>query len=208
MASRTGEPDISKKPGLPAAARFVDEVRALYASGLEADALWDGIRQAMLPLLADPGLKESVRDWPLTVEGAPRVRNLLFYEDPDYGFVLNATVRKPNLKTNVHDHGDVWTLYGLNEGRDTMYRHARTDHGPRDEGPATLEVVGCHEIGPGDIDAVPPGEIHQEHAGPERSMAFIVRAQRAGTFKQRNFDPETGAVTLNDGPLLIPFELN
>lgn len=41
----------------------------------------------MTPLLADPGLKASVRDWPLTVEGAPRVRNLLFYEDPDTGAV-------------------------------------------------------------------------------------------------------------------------
>ncbi len=197
-----------KKPGLPAARRFVDEVRALYASGLEPEKLWAEIREAMKPLLADPGLRESVRDWPLTVEGAPRVRNLLFYEDPDYGFVLNATVRKPNLKTNVHDHGDVWTLYGLIEGHETMYRYARTDNAPRDVGPATLEVIGRHEIGPGDIDAVPPGAIHQEHAGTAPSIAFIVRAQKAGTFKQRNFDLETGDVTLNDGPLLVPYELN
>jgi len=197
-----------KKPGLPAARRFVDEVRALYASGLEGETLWNRIRDAMKPLLTDPDLKESTRSWPLTVEGAPRVRNLLFYEDPDYGFVLNATVRKPDLVTNIHDHGDVWTLYGLIEGRETMFRYARTDDAPRDVGPAALKVVSRHEIGPGDIDAVPPGEIHQEHAGPEPSMAFIVRAQRAGTFKQRNFDADTGAVTLNDGPLLVPYELN
>ena len=42
----------------------------------------------------------------------------------------------------VHDHGDVWTLYGLIEGHETMYRYARTDGGPADEGPATLEFLG------------------------------------------------------------------
>ena len=197
-----------EKPGLPSARRFVDEVRALYARGLDGDALWQAIREAMKPLLADPALKESSRRWPLTVEGDVRVRNLLFYEDPDYGFVLNATVRKPHAITNVHDHGDIWTLYGLIDGHETMYRYARTDSNPRDEGPAVLEEVGRHAIGPGDIDAVPPGEIHQEHAGPAPSMAFIVRAQRAGTFKQRNFNPETGEVRLNDGPLLVPYALN
>ncbi len=196
------------KPGLPAARRFVDAVRALYASGQDGEALWGEIRQAMKPLLADPGLRQSTRNWPLTVEGGPRVRNLLFYEDPDYGFVLNATVRKPNLITSVHDHGDVWTLYGLIEGHETMYRYERTDDGPRDQGPATLKETGRDRIGPGDVDAVPPGAIHQEHAGPKPSIAFIVRARKAGTFKQRNFDLETGAVTLNDGPLLVPFELN
>lgn len=194
-------------PRLPAASRFVDEVRALYAQGLAPEALWDAIRDVMRPLLADDGLKQSSRGWPLTVEGQPRVRNLLFYEDPDYGFVLNATVRKPNVITNVHDHGDVWTLYGLIEGHETMYRYERTDDNPRDEGPAALRQVGRHEIGPGDVDVVPPGGIHQEHAGAIPSTAFIVRAQRAGTFKQRHFDVATGEVILNDGPELIPFAL-
>ena len=46
-----------------------------------------------------------------------------------YSFVFNATVRKPNVVTNVHDHGNVWTLYGLIEGRETMYRYERTDGG-------------------------------------------------------------------------------
>ena len=64
----------------------------------------------MAPLLSDPELKKSSQKWPLTVENVPKVKNLLFYEDPDYGFVLNATVRKANSVTSVHDHGDNWTL--------------------------------------------------------------------------------------------------
>jgi predicted metal-dependent enzyme (double-stranded beta helix superfamily) len=125
---------------------------------------------------------------------------LLFYEDPDYGFVFNATVRQPHVVTNVHDHGNVWTLYGLIEGRETMYRYERIDDGPADEGPAQLKLVGQHVIGPGDIDIVPPGKIHQEHAGPERSIAFIVRARRPGTFPQHYYDLVSGAVAVNHGP--------
>lgn len=104
-----------EKPTLPAARLFADEIGALYAKGLEETALWQQIASAMRKLLADPTLKQRAQSWPMTVEGAPTVRNLLFYEDPDYGFVFNATVRKPNVISNVHDHGDVWTLYGLNE---------------------------------------------------------------------------------------------
>lgn len=199
--------NVHDKPTLPAARKFVDDIRALYAQGLDQETLWAGIKDAMAPLLADTGLKESSRTWPLTVEDAPRVKNLLFYEDPDYGFVFNATVRKANSVTSIHDHGDVWTLYGIIEGHETMNRFERVDDGPRDAGPATLEKVGSTQIGPGDIDAVPPGKIHQEEGGPTNSMAFIVRAQRAGTFKQHSYDADTGAVNTNNGPTLIPYAL-
>ena len=196
-----------EKPQLPAACKFVDEIRSLYSQHLNSDILWDKIRTAMGPLLVDPELRKSSKTWPLTVEGAPKVKNLLFYEDPDYGFVFNATVRKANSVTSVHDHGDVWTLYGLIEGQETMYRYSRIDDGPRNTGPANLKQISCHNLGPGDVDSVSPGNIHQEHGGPENSMAFIVRAQKAGTFKQRTYNLETGEVKLNNGPTLIPHEL-
>jgi len=199
--------DPTERPTLPAAGKFVDDIRALYARGLEPETLWAGIKEAMAPLLADPGLKESSKTWPLTVEDAPRVKNLLFYEDPDYGFVFNATVRKANSVTSIHDHGNVWTLYGIIEGHETMNRFERTDDGPPDEGPATLKQIGTGKIGPGDIDAVPPGNIHQEWGGPTNSMAFIVRAQKAGTFKQHGYNTETGEVTVNNGPALISYAL-
>ena len=195
------------KPLLPSGRKFVDEVRKLYSQNLDEKFMWTKIKENMIPLLRDPELKESSQNWPLTVEDVPKVKNLLFYEDPDYGFVLNATVRKANSVTSVHDHGDIWTLYGLISGHETMYRYERTDNGRRDEGPATLKQVSCHKIGPGDVDAVPPGKIHQEHGGAENSMAFIIRAQKAGTFKQRTYNVETGAVNMNNGPTLIPYEL-
>ena len=195
------------KPLLPSGRIFVDEVRKLYSQNLDKKFMWTKIKENMIPLLRDPELKESSQNWPLTVEDVPKVKNLLFYEDPDYGFVLNATVRKANSVTSVHDHGDIWTLYGLISGHETMYRYERTDNGRRNEGPATLKQVSCQKIGPGDVDAVPPGKIHQEHGGAENSMAFIIRAQKAGTFKQRTYNIENGAVNMNNGPTLIPYEL-
>ena len=197
-----------EKPQLPAALKFVEQIRALYIQNLDTDILWDKIRFAMGPLLADKELKKSSKTWPLTVEGVPKVKNLLFYEDPDFGFVFNATVRKANSVTSVHDHGDVWTLYGLIEGHETMYRYSRIDEAPKDVGPAKLKQVGCHSLGPGDVDSVPPGDINQEHGGAENSMGFIVRAQKAGTFKQRTYNLETGEIKLNDGPILIPHALS
>jgi len=192
-----------EKPTLPAARQLADDIRALYAMGLEQTELWGTIATAMRKLLADPVLRARAQGWPATVESAPTVRNLLFYEDPDYGFVFNATVRQPNVVTNVHDHGNVWTLYGLIEGRETMYRYERIDGGPPHIGPAKLELVGRHSIGRGDIDVVPPGKIHQEHAGSDRSIAFIVRARRPGTYPQHYYDLQTGAVSVTHGPQQI-----
>ncbi|MEC9078154.1 MAG: hypothetical protein VX696_04150, partial [Pseudomonadota bacterium] len=119
--------DLTEKPNLPAAALFVDCVRALFKTGLEGELLWTKIKEVMAPLLEDQGLRSAANCWPATVEAAPSVKNLLFYEDPDFGFVLNATVRKPNLLTNIHDHGDKWTLYGLITGNEIMHRYKRTD---------------------------------------------------------------------------------
>ena len=69
-----------EKPQLPAARKFVDEIRSLYSQDLVPDILWDKNRTAMGPLLVDPELKKSSKTWPLTVEGAPKVKNLLFYD--------------------------------------------------------------------------------------------------------------------------------
>lgn len=52
------------------------------------------------------GSQGETRNWPATIEGSPTVKNLFFYEDPDYGFTFQATVRKLNLITSVHDHGE------------------------------------------------------------------------------------------------------
>jgi predicted metal-dependent enzyme (double-stranded beta helix superfamily) len=197
------EEAVLESPSLPAARQFVEETRALYASARDEDELWRGIAVSMQRLLADSDLKRAAQSWPLTVGGQSTAHNLLFYEDPDYGFVFNATVREANSISNIHDHGEVWTLYGLIDGHETMYRYAPADTVSAEGGPAKLQNVGQRSIGPGDIDIVPPGAIHREHGGPARSIAFIVRARRPGTFQQRQYDMATGTASVTSGPLQI-----
>ena len=199
-----------QRPMLAAAETFVAALRRLYEDGVPELERWERCRELLKELITDPEIKAHAQAWPVTGFNpkTDKVSNLLFYEDPDYGFTFQATVRKPNLITSVHDHGEVWTLYGLIEGHETMYRYERIDGGNKDTGPATLKLLGTDKLGPGDVDVVPPGKIHQEHAGPMQSYAFIVRGQRSGTFKQHWYELDSGKVIVTDGPTLIPFALN
>jgi hypothetical protein len=133
------------------------------------------------------------------VKSAPPVQNLLFYEDRDCGFVFNATVRKPNVASNIRSRRRP-DPDGLIEGEETILRYERADEATTDAQTTKFKLVGRKTLGAGDIDVVPPGKIHQEHAGPQRSIAFIIRAKRPGTFKQHFYDLETGAVSLTSGP--------
>ena len=60
-----------EKPTLPAARQLADDIRALYAMGLEQTELWGTIATAMRKLLADPVLRARAQGWPATVESAP-----------------------------------------------------------------------------------------------------------------------------------------
>lgn len=189
------------------AQRFVDTVRGLFTEGLEETVLWERVGDELRALLADPDLQAHTKSWPDTKKGDGPPSNLLFYEDPDYGFVLNALVKSPGAVTNVHDHGKSWTLYGVLEGGEHIERYQRTDEKPVDEGPATLDPNGSFDVTPGYIDVVPPWQIHQEINGDHRTIGFIVRSQRSGTFRQFRYKPDTGDVTEYNGPTQIPFEL-
>jgi len=193
---------------LPPVQEFVDRVRGYFAGGMAEAALWERAAEDLKELLGDPALREHCKGWPDTKEGNGPAGNLLFYEDPDYKFVLNALVKKPLAETNIHDHGKSWTLYGVLEGGEHIRRWKRTDDGPKDTGPAALAEDGAFDVTPGYIDMVPPWQIHQETNGDQRTIGFIVRSQRSGTFEQYRFDPEDGAISANGGPRQIPYELS
>jgi len=192
---------------IPAAETFVAQVRDLFSKGMEEREIWTRACDHLRDLLADEELKSHARTWPdsLSVEGKPG--NLLFYEDPDYGFVLNALIKAPNLKTSVHDHGRSWTLYGVLEGAESVTRFRRTDDGPQVPDTAKVEEAGTHDVVPGYIDFVPPWEIHQETNSDQRTIGFIVRSQRSGTFVQNRFDPDNQKVDQYDGPVQMPYHL-
>lgn len=198
---------MSSAPLLPEVQAFVDTVRGLCAEGRKGEALWTAVADPLRKLLAEPALKEHTKSWPDTKHGDGAPGNLLFYEDPDYGFVLNALVKAPHSTTNIHDHGQSWTLYGVLEGGEHIDRYVRTDGGAPGHEPATLAKDGAFDVTPGYIDVVPPWQIHQEKNGDERTIGFIVRSQRSGTFTQYRFDTASGSVTSYDGPRQIPFTL-
>src|SRR4051812_26674950 len=73
------------------ATAFIADVRRLYAEEPDEAARWEAIAAGLGALLADPRLQEQAATWPDCAqgEGGNRAENLLFYEDPDYGFVIN-----------------------------------------------------------------------------------------------------------------------
>ena len=192
---------------LPAAAAFVERLRALFDAGQDEAGIWESACIYFRELLEDRDLKRHASTWPksLSIEGKPG--NLLFYEDPDHGFVLNALIKAPGLKTSVHDHGKSWTLYGVIEGAEKVVRFDRVDAGPKVPETAQLVETGSHDVSPGYIDFVPPWEIHQEHNTNQKTVGLIVRSQRSGTFVQNRFELATGKVSQYDGPVQLPYKL-
>jgi predicted metal-dependent enzyme (double-stranded beta helix superfamily) len=184
--------------------KFVADLRAIWAA--DAD---DGRRMAKaMPILEklvkDPSLKAHSAAWPST-EGR---KNLLFYVDPDYHFVINGVVRVPGRTGSIHDHADAWVLYGVLDGTESLERFDRVDDGSR-PGYAEVKLSSVTTGSQGKVDLVPPRAIHAEQGGPTRSVAVIVRSQKLGegTVLQHRYDRDTGSVVEQYGPTQIPYEL-
>lgn len=187
---------------IPAAEHFIAEMRKACAAGLEGRARWERCRELLQTLIADPELKRQAQAWPVGGFDGKKVDNLLFYEDPDYGFVMNALIKNPGGRAMIHDHGPAWTIYGVVQGHERIVRFEARDKG---DGSVALEEMSAVMCGPGDVDIVAPREIHSEYAGEEKSIAFIIRSQRSGTFEQLSF--EGGRPSTMRGPNQVPFNL-
>src|ERR1041384_7763471 len=97
---------------LPVFEKFIQDLRAAWAELPNAEARMKKGQKLLEVLVKDPTLREASKKWPST-EGR---KNLLFYEDPDYGFAINGVVRVPGRKGSIHDHAHSWTAYGLLDG--------------------------------------------------------------------------------------------
>lgn len=182
--------------------RLIAELRAIWSSEPNLEARMRRAKPVLEAVLADTELLAHSKAWPSTVG-----QNLLFYEDPDFGFAINATVRPPGSRGTVHDHAHAWTLYGLLDGWEHLERYARRDDGTR-PGHAELELLSDATLRPGMIDFVAPYEIHAERGGDGRSVAIIIRSERlVGRVLQRGFDPVARTVREMSGPVQVPFEL-
>jgi predicted metal-dependent enzyme (double-stranded beta helix superfamily) len=188
---------------LPVFEKFIQELRAAWAELPDIQSRMQKGQKLLEDLIKEPTLLQASKSWPST-EGR---KNLLFYEDPDYGFAINGVVRLPGRKGSIHDHAHSWTAYGLLEGTESLERYRRLDDGSR-EGYAKLELQSVAEGRPGKVDLVPPFDAHAEQGGPERSVAIILRSERvAGKVLQGSYDTENNTVRRIDGPVNIPYEI-
>src|SRR5918992_1978783 len=188
---------------LPVFEKFVQELRAAWAELPDIESRMQRGQKLLEDLIKDPTLRQASKSWPST-EGR---KNLLFYEDPDYGFAINGVVRLPGRKGSIHDHAHSWTAYGLLDGTESLGRYRRLDDGSK-EGYARLELASVAEGRPGNVDLVPPFDAHAEQGGPARSVAIILRSERvAGKVLQGSYNTENNTVRRIDGPVNIPYEI-
>ena len=185
--------------------RFIASARQLFAEETDPARRWQKMAPLLQELLADSSVQEQSKSWP-TCTQRDRAENLLFYEDPEYKFVINGLIKAPRSRTQIHDHAHNWTLYGVLDGHETVERFERLDDGSKPDY-ADVRQTSAVEVGPGKVDLVPPYQIHAEESGEERTVAIIVRAEKAGGFLQGRYEPATKKYWQGYGPRQIPYEL-
>ena len=188
---------------LPVFEKFIQDLRAAWAELPDMEARMKKGQKLLEGLVMDEDLRQVSKSWPST-EGR---KNLLFYQDPDYGFAINGVVRVPGRKGSIHDHAHAWTAYGLLDGTESLERFRRVDDRSK-EGYAKLELESVTQGTPGKVDLVPPYDIHAEQGGPMRSVAIILRSERvAGRVPQGSYSTEGNLYRQIEGPTNIPFEI-
>ncbi|MBI2538291.1 MAG: hypothetical protein HYY83_08130 [Deltaproteobacteria bacterium] len=185
--------------------RFIASARRLFAEEKEAEKRWEKLKPLLRELLADPAVREQSKSWP-ECSHKERADNLLFYQDPDFGFVVNGLTKNPHTRTQIHDHAHNWTLYGVLDGTETVERYQRLDDGAKPDY-AEVRQTSKLRVKPGDVDLVPPYQIHAEESGEVRTVAIIVRAEKAGGFLQGRYDPAAKKYWQGYGPRQIPYRL-
>jgi predicted metal-dependent enzyme (double-stranded beta helix superfamily) len=192
-------------PSPSAVQRFIAATRQLFAEEKDPETRWRKMTPLLQALIADPAVKQQSSDWP-SCRQSERAQNLLFYEDPDYKFVINGLIKNPRSRTQIHDHAHNWTLYGVLDGHETIERYERLDDGSKPDF-ADIRQTENVKVGPGKVDRVAPYQIRAEESGDERTVAIIVRAEKAGGFLQGRYDPANKRYWQGYGPEQIPYEL-
>ena len=192
-----------------ALSRFVRKTRALFAKEPDLDKRWNALRPILAELLADPEVIEASKRWPDCVPANGRAENLLFYEDPVYGFAINGLTKgdaRQGGQARIHDHAHIYTLYGVLDGHEKIVRYDRIDDRSK---PGYAEIKESSNVfcGPGEIDLVKPYEVHTELTVGERTVAVIIRSQKGGDFNQGRYIPEKNQYYESLGPRQTPCEM-
>lgn len=192
--------------------RFVTKARELFAREAEPETRWAALTPILAELLTDRDVVQASKQWPTCTFADGRAENLLFYEDPDYGFVINGLVVDAagygefGVRGRVHDHGDIYTLYGILDGHQIIERYDRVDD-RSDPDRAQIRRAEGSRCGPGEIDLVRPFEIHTEASVGERAVALIVRSRRNDDISSGRYEPDTERYYESLGPRQTRLEM-
>ena len=203
--TRSSDPVLNEN----AMERFVRKTRALFAAEPDLDKRWNALLTTLAELLADPEVVAASKHWPDCVPTDGRAENLLFYEDPDYGFAINGLTKgeaRQGQPARIHDHAHIYTLYGVLDGRERVVRYERLDDRSRADY-AEIRESSNVLVSPGEIDLVKPYEIHTEITVGERTVAVIVRSQKGGDFNQGRYIPDKNRYYESLGPRQTPCEM-
>jgi predicted metal-dependent enzyme (double-stranded beta helix superfamily) len=185
--------------------KFIESARKLHVEERNLAKRWEKMIPLLQELIADPAVKEQSKSWPAGRQ-SDRAQNLLFYEDPDYKFVINGLIKDPRSRTQIHDHAHNWTLYGILDGRESIERYERIDDRSRPDY-ADIRQTENVKVGARQSRSGCPHQIHAEESGEERTVAIIVRAEKAGGFLQGRYDPAAKKYWQGYGPEQIPYAL-
>lgn len=196
--------------------RFISKTRELFAHEPDPDKRWAAMPPILKELLQDPEVREASKRWPVpgSVDSSEerRAGNLLFYEDPDYRFVINGQVHEAAQRQGeprrAHDHGAIYTAYGLLDGHERITLYKRTDDGSKPDH-AEVEKTSDYLAAPGDVHLARPRDIHLEINVGERTTALIIRSAKDGIPSNLHgrYDLETKKYSESIGPRQIPAEM-
>lgn len=128
----------------------------------------------------------------------------LLYQDPAHGYLVTLLSKPAGQTTNLHHHGEAWSLYGVLDGEEVVHRYTRTDAGDR-PGQATLRFDADHLLRLGDVEVEPAYSLHHETSGAaKRTVAVAIRGADTARITHEYFDLQTGAITTRLGNPALP----
>jgi len=149
-------------------------------------------QQVRSTLLADPGPagREQVRQLLAAVVSQPAIadeylsddqpQRRLLYQDPDLGFAILGHVFKEARRTQPHDHGDSWAIYGQAVGETTMDDWEVLEPAGADQ-PGKVKLKDSQVLKPGTARVYNEGEIHSpRREGAAKLIRIEGKPEQAG----------------------------
>ena len=171
--------------------RFIAKTRELFASEPDLEKRWVSLTPVLQEFLADLTVQEASAEWPANVF-TDRAENLLFYEDPDYGFAINGLKREVRGKPvvnpehptwrGIHDHAHIYTLYGVLAGHETIERYRPVEGAERRPDYVPIRGGRQFQCGAGlrrpgapvrDTRRAQPGRADGGHHHPQREVRRV-----------------------------------